>query len=96
MNDLKKILSKTFPIVRDLLIFSAAIITIVFNYLSSPVREDIRTNIRNINAVEQSLSEHKQSNSDAFNRIDTGLDSIGTKIDGINTRLSRIEGKLEK
>ena len=96
MNDIKQILSKSFPIVRDILIFSAAIVTIVFNYLASPVREDIRINVRNINAVEQSLSEHKQSNTDSFNRIDSSLDSISTKIDGINTRLSRIEGKLEK
>lgn len=96
MNAFNKILSKYFPIVRDILIFSAAIVTIVFNYLASPVREDIRTNVRDINAVEQSLSEHKQSNSDAFNRIDTGLDTINNKIDGVNTRLSRIEGKLEK
>lgn len=96
MNDFKQTLSKYFPIVRDILIFSAAIITIVFNYLSSPVREDIRTNTKSINAVEQSLSEHKQSNTDTFNRIDGNLDSISDKLDAINTRLSRIEGKLEK
>lgn len=96
MNVFKQTLSKSFPIIRDILIFSAAIVTIVFNYLAYPVREDIRSNTKAIRAVESDISNHKSDNTNSFNRFDSSLNTIIDKIDGVNTRLSRIEGKLEK
>ena len=96
LNGLKKTFAQAFPLIRDILIFSAAIVTIAFNYLSGAIRQDIRTNAREINSVDEQLNRHVDSTTLVFESIDRKLNEIANKVGTIDSRTSRIEGKLEK
>jgi uncharacterized membrane protein YgaE (UPF0421/DUF939 family) len=94
MNDIKQFFTKTFPIVRDVLIFTTAVVTLVFNFLASPVREDIRATQRDILAIKDELSSHEAGNAATDDKIGTKLDEFLKYLNSIDVRLSRIEGAL--
>lgn len=89
-----------FGTVRDVAILLAALVTIVFNYLSAPVREDLRTTKTDVQAIKDDFNAHKDANISAFTELNNSFNGlkdsiVGTNRNSINSRLSRIEGKLD-
>lgn len=96
---------KTFPIIRDVAIFTAAIAAGLFNYLSDSIRQDIRANATGISTLEEkykgltttfkTITDKQETNNKEIQQSISNLnDNFNTKFTTLSSQVSRIEGKL--
>jgi len=87
--DVKNTFKEKFSLARDILIFIAAAITVVFNFFAAPIREDVRTNTRDVKAVDIRVTQTNTQLEIEKQKCEELRTTISTDIKTLNTNLNK-------
>jgi len=85
MINVRKFFARIYPALRDIAILVTAVVTIIFNSLSSPIRDDIKVNAQDISVLRDKFETMQKTEID---RSKEGKDedvNLGKKIEDLNT-----------